>query len=107
MEPFPLAASGAVVGWAVHSLFGGASPSPVPTACSCTCECPVRGEDTGIRISTLVVGVLLAFGFGILGGILLLFWVRNHSEKPVNIIASPVKGRKGLGVVGKTLELTQ
>lgn len=112
MDPLPLAVGGVFAGWFARG-FGeiGQTPVPAPIACSCSCECPAREESTGWSLSsllTLLVFIgLLGIGLGIVGYHLAqLSFVYTTPEKLITP-PSTSKGKKGLGVVGKTLQLTQ
>ena len=109
MDPYPVAILGAVTGWFIRFLFGESSvPVPissVPTTCSCTCECPIRTE-SGDSWPWILVLLLTVTSFAL--GVAVCCLVRFGQGHKPEIVYSPggSKGKKGLGVVGKTLELT-
>ena len=106
MEPLPVALGGAVAGWFLQGLCGPTTAVPAP-ACSCTCECPVRGDPQGWPWFVIISSGLVV----IIGAVSLGFWLgsgqRGQQVTPrVETLYYHQKGKKGLGVLGKTLELT-
>ena len=110
MEPFPLAIGGVVAGWLVRGLGFGAPSIPAPIACSCSCECPSKPEPSTLWDSLLPGLLLIGCLASVVGGAFIhrywLGWHKDLSAEPVWVPSSS-KGKKGLGVVGKTLQLTQ
>ena len=110
MEPLPLAVGGVIAGWFARGLGSvGHHPVPAPIACSCSCECPSKEESSGWS-TTWLLGLLVFVSIIALGlGALSYHWIRTFTagQTPEVVITSPSKGKKGLGVVGKTLQLTQ
>lgn len=109
MEPYPIAFGGLVAGWFARG-FSGVDPSvpSAPLTCSCSCDCPLRGESIGWSGTSVCVLVLLSVLAAFVGGASCVISIQKLAgQKREPTISSPVKGKKGLGVVGKTLELTQ
>ena len=104
-----MAILGAVTGWFIRFLFGETSTpipiSSVPTTCSCTCECPIRSEG-GNNWPWILITLLTVTSFSL--GVAVCCLVRFGQGNRPEFVDSPggSKGKKGLGVVGKTLELT-
>ena len=104
MDPAPLAVVSALTAWVLKDWARPSAPS-APTTCSCLCQVPEVPAPTGwsgwtlafIGASCCLVG--LAVGL-VLATSLRLGW--SEANTPASL---PGKGKKGLGVFGKTLEL--
>ena len=113
MEPWPLAVLGALSGWLVKSWIDPRTVIPhVPQTCSCQCETPSSVVPQNFGWPGWLVAVLCILAsitFGLLGFLiathLRLGWVKHSSEVPTES-PSFSKGKRGLGVTGKTLQLT-
>ena len=109
MEPYPIAFGGLIAGWFARG-FSGLDPSvsSAPLTCSCSCDCPLRGEAIGWSGTSVCFLVVLSVLAAFVGGTSFVISIqRLAGQKKDPVVISPVKGKKGLGVVGKTLELTQ
>lgn len=99
-----MAVGAAVWGWILKDWTSAPQTVAPPPNCNCHCACAsVERGWSNLAASALGL-VCLAIGIIIGGGVswiyLLQFQTRSAEPAP-----QPVKGKKGLGVVGKTLEL--
>lgn len=104
MEPAPVAVISALTAWVLKD-WTGSTPAAAPTTCSCLCQVPEPAVASGWSGFSLALVGFFCCLVGLTVGLGTAIFFRLGWSEPGTPLSNPGKGKKGLGVLGKTLEL--